>query len=266
VLKQGMLVKGLIALVVAIAIAACVLVGGVSPKDLASWLIPVVGTYYGASYGASYAFKLQQDREEVAADRAKVGALNHALMVMCFQYNEIASIWRHMRTFDVGELPRMINYPAYQPPQFDYRQNVVELAFLMHSGNASLLLDLSVEQGRFDTCMESMKIRSEYVINSVEPLIEQHGFRAKLVNEELVYNAFGERVFHSIRNLTNSLFDHFRNSEASLFEMIGRLHTTAKQCYPDEKFFKVDRVDTDPARSSGAPPNEATFTPFDSTV
>lgn len=248
-LKQGVLRKGLVVLVVAIAIVTCALFGGVTPKDLVSWLIPVLGTYFGASYGASYAFKLQQGKDEASAERAKVDALNRALMVMCFQYNEVASTWAKMRIFDVGELPRMLNLPAYQSPQFDYRQHVVDLAFLMQSGNANLLLDISIEQGRFDACMASMRIRSEYFIENVEPLVEQHGIRAKFLSEQLVFHAFGERVFHSLRNMTNSLFDHFMQSETSLIETIEKLHRAAKQCYPSEKFFKVERVDTDPARS-----------------
>ncbi len=243
------LIKGLVVLVVAMAIVTCALFGGVTPEDLLSWLIPVLGTYFGASYGASYAFKLQQGKDEASAERAKVDALNRALMVMCFQYNEVASIWAKMRIFDVGELPRMLNFPAYRSPEFDYRQHVVDLAFLMQSGNANLLLEISVEQGRFDACMVSMKIRSEYFVENVEPLIEQHGIRTKPLSEQLLFDAFGERVFLSLRNMTSSLFDHFRQSEASLIETIEKLHRAAKQCYPDEKFFKVERVDTNPARS-----------------
>lgn len=256
-LKQGVLVKVLIVLVVAIATAACTLIGGVSPRDLASWLIPVFGTYFGASYGASYAFKLQQGREKVAADRAKVGALNHALMVMCFQYNEIALLWSKMRTFDVNDLQRMLGLRPYKSPQFDYRQHVVDLAFLIHSDNAPLLLDIALEQQRFDACMTSMEIRSEYFINSVEPVIEQTGVLAAPVNEKIVLDAFGTRIYHSLLNQSNSLFDHVKHSEISLVETIEKLHKVAKQCYPDERFFKVERVDFDAKRSDGAPPESS---------
>jgi len=225
----------------AIAIFASKLAGWMSPKDLVGWLIPVLGTYLGASY----AFKLQKRKEDASAERAKVDALNRALMVMCFQYNEIASTWSKMRPFDLGELPRMLGLPAYKFPQFDYRQHVVDLAFLMQSGNAQLLLGISIEQGRFDACMDSMKIRSEYFVESVEPLIEKYGIRNKPVNEQLVFDAFGERVYHSLRNNSNSLFEQIKESEKSLFETIEELHRIAKQCFPAEKFFKVERADFD---------------------
>lgn len=265
-LKQAVLAKGAVALVVAAALAACVLSGAVSPKELVGWLISVIGTYFGASYGASYAFKLQQGREKAAADIAKVGALNHALMVMCFQYNEIALLWSKMRMFDVNDLQRMLGLRPYKSPQFDYRQHVVDLAFLIHSGNAPLLLDISLEQQRFDACMTSMEIRSEYFINSVEPVIEQTGVLAEPVNEQIVLDAFGTRIYHSLLNQSNSLFDHVKQSEISLVETIEKLHKVAKQCYPDERFFKVERVDFDAKRSDGAPAESSLDTLLDSTV
>lgn len=244
-LKQGVVAKGLVVLLVAIATIACMLLGGVSARDLVGWLIAVFGTYLGASYGASYAFKLQQGKEAATEERAKVDALNRALMVMCLQYNEIAVTWAKMRKFDVGDLPRMIGLPSYTSPQFDYRQHVVDLAFLMRFDNAQLILEISIEQGRFDACIASMELRSEYIINSVESLIEQHGIRSHPVNEQIVLNAFGERVYHTLRNMTNALYEHVKLSESSLFETIEKLHKAAKQCFPGERFFKVDRVDFD---------------------
>ncbi|MBB6241264.1 hypothetical protein [Rhodanobacter sp. MP1X3] len=242
-LKQGLVAKGLlVVLIVAIATAACVLVVGATAKDVAGWLIPLVGTYVGAAYGASYAFKLQQGKEAAAADRAKVDALNRALMVMCLQYNEVAATWAKMRSFDRGELPRMIGLPAYQAPQFDYRQHVVDLAFLMRFDNAQLILEISIEQGRFDACLDSMQLRSKYFVKTVEPLIEQYGLRSKLLSEQLVFTAFGERIYQTLRNNTNSLYEHFATTEVSLFETIEKLHRTAKQFFPREKFFKVGRV------------------------
>ena len=242
--KPGALKTWILLLVVFAFVIAYWRFGEATPKDLAAWLIPVIGTYLGAAYGASYAFKLQEGKDDESEKRVQVDALNRALMVMCFQYNDIAATWTEMRKFNNGELVRMLTLPAFKSPQFDYRQNVLELAFLMENNDPNLLLEIAIEQGRFDSCIESMKIRAEYFVKKVEPLIEKYGIRSKnVISEQLVFDAFGERVYGTLRNNTNALYEQVEQSERTLFETLCKLHVAAKRSFPSTRFFKVQRVD-----------------------
>ena len=244
VFKRSTLKKGLVTVLVAVAAIDSVLSGAVTAKDLAILLVPVFGTYLAASYGASYAFKLQAGKEAVLAERSEVDALNRALMVLCLQYNEIAVTWKTMLEVGEEELVRMLNLPGYKAPQFDYRQNVVDLAFLMRFGDAHLILEISIEQGRFDACMASMEVRSKFFVETVEPLIAKFGTRKQaLLSEQQVFKWFGELVYLTLRSMTNALYAHVGESEASLFSTIEKLHRTAKTCFPNEKFFRVERLD-----------------------
>jgi len=245
VTKRDALKKCLITAIVAMGVVFCVSAGDATVKDVLLVLIPVLGTYVAASYGASYAFRLQEGKAAALERRNKIDAINRALMVMCLQYNDIAATLRRMRGVGAGDLQRMLGLPAYRSSKFDYRQNVMDLAFLMQLDNAQLILEISLEQGRFDACHESMELRSQFFVSTVEPLIEKHGINSKPASGPTVYIAFGERVFESLRNMTQSLYDHVEGTEASLIAAIHKLHGVGKKHFPAEKFFRVDRVDFD---------------------
>lgn len=226
--------------VVVIAVLATVLIcielGSVGPKDLASWLFPLFGTYIGAFL----AFRLQERKEQAAQRQAKVDELNKALLALSMQYNHLVNFEQNVLVKYVAPMERLLGLPAESlGSSLDARVNAEKLVFLMHSGEVNLILELSVEQGRYDACLDVVATRCDLLVREVHPLIERKGLVGKPVDEQILMDAFGERIFGSLVTATDQVYQHVTSTVESLLAMARRLHSVAKKIFPDEKFILV---------------------------
>lgn len=209
----------------------------IAPKDIGTGLLALFGTFIGAFL----AFRLQLLKDANIEELNQVDALNRALIVLCTQFNHLASTQFTLDHYK-SKIDRILNLPA-ERDSFDQRQKVEELAFLIARGKANLILQVSIEQGRFDAARQAIAERSRVLVDVVQPLLEKHDMNHQLVTEDALKEAFGERIYGTLETATNEVYWHVPETVKSLLTTINDLHAAAKLLYPNRTFVKVEPLE-----------------------
>lgn len=206
--------------------------GGVTEKDIAASLLALFGTFIGATF----AFRLNEDKEEKKEIAARKAALNRALFVLIRQRNAIQSIKNFLNGYE-NSFERAFILPAMKPPSYeDLVHNFTDLEFLLESENPNILFALTVEQERFHQAMESLRIRNEFYVNAVQPAIAAKKLNHTSVTHEQAETQLGELIYGTAMHGAEELYFHIYESEKSLAEMNNALLALARSIYPGAKF------------------------------
>lgn len=227
----------------AIAIAVLILIVGVSlwfdtigSKELVLALLPLFGTFLGATF----AFRLNEEKEARKELATRRQALNRALFILLRQENAI----RQLKTeFDAQPtmFAKAFLLPAHKPPAYaDLRQNFTDLEFLLDAADPQLLFELTIEQERFEQAMEAMRIRNDAYVGDVQPAIAEHQLAGKLTTAAELKNKLGERIYDCAVNGARAASEHLDASALSLPEMHDKLFAVAKTLFADTRFVRPD--------------------------
>ncbi|MBP6899939.1 MAG: hypothetical protein KBC73_07630 [Burkholderiaceae bacterium] len=219
------------------AVAAAFIQDAIGIKELSTAVLALLGTFLGATF----AFRLNQDKEERKLQAARKEALNRALFVLARQANAVDQLKRDYDQF--GQvIPRAFNLPALKPPSYsDLIHNFVDLEFLLESGEADILLRLTVEQERFHQVIESVRTRNEFYVNEFQPKLAEVGLNGRITSAEEAKALLGERIFGGVINGTNIAYEHISATVQSIPEMQQQLLALAKRNYPKQKFITYER-------------------------
>lgn len=211
--------------------------GRLELKDVSAALLALLGTFVGALF----AFRLDENKDKIKTEREKIRILNKALFVLIRQLNAITLISRDLKKYKT-DFELAFNLPAWQPPNyFDVKLDIDGLTFLLSSKYPSVVLELSVEQERFEQAIESMRVRNNFCVGEVQPVISQHRLNGRNVTMEDVKSVMGDRLFWGAINGAKSVLEHVTASEQSIPELHEKLFRLAKELYPNEKFLRLDQ-------------------------
>lgn len=84
--------------------------GSVGEKEVAASFLAMVGTFLGALF----AFRLNENKENMKVEEERKAALNRALFVVARQINALKSLSKHLAPFHT-EFERAFNLPAVRP-------------------------------------------------------------------------------------------------------------------------------------------------------
>jgi len=226
----------LIALCALAALVYFALKGSLTDDVLAAGFFALLGTFVGALL----AFRLEEAREKSKEAGRRQGALSRALMVLGAQQNANYGFAKAMRPYHT-DVERATNLQALQPPEiFQLRQNLDELMFLLEVSDPNLLMDLYLEQERFDQTMMAVKMRNEFYVKQFQPAIAGKGLNNRELPIAEIKEAVGEYVFESIVSITRGMYFHVYESEKSIPIVFDHLRTEAKRLYPKVKFIRFD--------------------------
>jgi hypothetical protein len=223
--------------VLAIGIASAV--GGlVTIKDLVLLTLPLVTTFLGATL----AFRLNEDKEHEKEQLRRQHVLNFALFILMRQDNAVQQVWRQYKEAK-SPAERAFLVPANKPPDYgSLRQNLSDLSFLLNTGHAQVLFELSIEQERFEQAMEAQRIRNEFYVGELQPALERTEMLNRRVTLEESERLLGPRVFGAAMNQAQFVFEHFAASVESIPGVVASLRTVAKQLFPNAAFVSYERA------------------------
>ncbi|MFZ2269311.1 MAG: hypothetical protein WAV95_17185 [Azonexus sp.] len=208
----------------------------ISPRDLAIPLLSVIGTFLGASY----AFRLNEDKEHRKLDAARREALNRALFVMARQINAIHQLTSDLTTYQ-SEFERAFNFPALKPPSYqDLTHNIADLEFLLDTPTPDLLMRICIEQERFFQAIASLNYRNDFYVDVVQPALSEYKLNGKLLLPADLQAVLGDRIFGGAIAGANVLWAHMTGTHESIPVVFKALFDLAKQEFPGHKFVTFD--------------------------
>lgn len=223
---------------IAVIAVAAVWTDLLSLKDLVTPMLSLFGTFLGATF----AFRLSEEREERKLRDAQREALNRSSFVLIRQANAIDQLVRDFERFPALFL-KAFNMPAFKPPSYEaLTHNLADLDFLIDSSNPGLLMELAIEQERFHQALESLRIRNEFYVDEVQPALEKLGLNRKTVSVEEMSELLGERCFEGAMNGADNAWQHLSASSLSIPSVHQALLKEAKILFPGRKFITYERV------------------------
>lgn len=207
----------------------------VVPKSY-DYLIRALTVAVGGFIGAFSAFWLKSYEEGKKNKEKQKSALNSALFVLIRQINAIQCIKRDLEKY-VTPFERGLSLPAMKPPDYSsVKQDIDSLQFLIDNDNAQILMELTIEQERFEQAINSINIRNEFYVNEVQPALSFHALNGRPLTLAEFEEKLGERLFQGAMNGAVVLYELVYASDASLHEKYTELRDVAKRIFPDEKF------------------------------
>ena len=228
-------IYAVIVVVVVISLPIFIWKGSVGEKEVAASFLAMVGTFLGALF----AFRLNENKENMKVEEERKATLNRALFVVARQINALKSLSKHLAPFHT-EFERAFNLPAVRPPSYSALvHDFQDLDFLLEVGHPNVFMRLSVEQEGFHQTLESLRVHNDFYVDEVQPVIAKNSFNRKPVPAQEFEAALGERLFGTAINSANILYSLVAESAQSLPTMHTELFGVAKMLYPDEKFIKL---------------------------
>ena len=190
----------------------------------------------GGFIGAFSAFWLKSYEEGKKDKEKQKRALNLALFVLIRQSNAIQCIKRDLEKYKTP-FERGLSLPAMKPPDYSsLKQDIDSLQFLIDEDNAQILMELTVEQERFEQAISSINIRNEFYVKEVQPALSFHALNGRPLPLAEFEEKLGERLFQGAINGAAALYEHVYASEISLHKKYTELREIAKKIFPGEKF------------------------------
>jgi hypothetical protein len=224
--------------VAAIAIIVAVFIGAVEFRDLALPLVSIFGTFFGATF----AFRLNEEKEARKLREVRREVLNRALFVLIRQTNAMHQLTRDFEKFP-SPFEKAFNFPALTPPPYgDLIHNLSDLEFLLESSTPGLLMEIAIEQERFHQALDSLRIRNEFYVGEVQPALDKLALNGKQVTAGEAARLLGERLFGGAMNGAETAWQHISSCNVTIPALHKSLLHQAKVLYPGHKFITYEQA------------------------
>ena len=220
-------------------------IGGLTEGKLVSTAfedyVPALATLLAAFIGASYAFKLQSDKEKRDISRANIVAGNLAVFNLIQKVNTLLDYQKQVIEPTRGKISAFIEMqPTLQLLKDDIQLDLDSLAFLLSSDDPNLLGELSVEKSRFRRAIDAINERSQLHLGQVQPILEQAGVvEGADYTTQQIEKALGTRLYVTMHQATDQVIDHVDSTIVSLQEAGAKLADMLKMLYPGEKIISL---------------------------
>lgn len=210
----------------------------ISLKDLLASALSLFGTFLGATF----AFRLNQEKEAAKLEAERREALNRASFTLIRQWNAMDQLVKQFQAYS-PPFARAFNMPALKLPKYEVlSHSVKELDFLLDSSNPGLLMELVIEEERFHQALQALQIRNDLYVTEVQPSLEKHGLNGKAVSLEQMRTLLGERVFESAVNGANNAWDLISSASESIPKVHRALLAQGKVLFPGKKLITYEKA------------------------
>ena len=210
-------------------------------QDTWAAIASVFGTLAAAFAGSWYAFKLNNDIARKAAAKAEISNANKTLFKLIRQVN-VLEVYRLQTLEPHRNSPaRHIHVQAARISEHKSdRIDQDSLHFLVERDAPNLLMEILIEDDRFDAILDTIYVRSKFHYDFIQPAIERTGAVTTLAD---IHRETGPRATVTIKDYTDHLYSMVDASLASLPAVIGKLRAEMKKHYPNEKFLVNQPLD-----------------------
>jgi len=193
-----------------------------------------------AFFGSFSAFYLNTRKEKLGKIQGNISALNSALFLTLRQINALLNLKKAIEPLESDNI-RFLKLPAmYAADYSDLKIELNRLEFLLKD-HPNLLLNLSIEQGRFENAIRITNMRAEFHHEDLQKSLNDNNFCIEHPSLEELVTAVGPRVVGNAIKLTDGMYEQIFLSVDSLTEVHERLFEIAKENFPNERFVKFQQ-------------------------
>lgn len=220
----------LAALIIIVALLICI--GELSWKDASTAILALFSTFLGATF----AFRLNENKEEEKIRSLQKEVINHSLFILLRQYNALALIKKKIEIYTT-QFDLAFNLPVFKPPSYtDLNHDFYKLEFILASSKPNILLNLTLEQERFEQAIEALRLRNDFCLKDLQPLVAQLAINQRETSLEETKNILGEKIFFTAINLSKSLKGNIDATILSNQIIYRELKELGKELFPETKF------------------------------
>ncbi|WP_157822254.1 hypothetical protein [Shewanella sp. Actino-trap-3] len=117
------------------------------------------------------------------------------------------------------------------------KYNYDELGFLLEE-YPQLVMNLVIEQERFEQAFKSIELRNEFYVNEVQPALSRLNLNGKSIVITDFANVLGERLFEGSIGSAKTIYFHLGEADKSIVEIYDELIAASRKVFPGEKFIK----------------------------
>jgi HAMP domain-containing protein len=204
------------------------------------YFLKAVVVLFAAFFGSFSAFYLNTRKENLKEIRNNVSALNAALFVTLRQINALLTLKKAIKPLEKDPI-RFLKLPAmYASDYSDLKVDLDRMELLLED-HPNLLLNLSVEQGRFESAVKITNMRAEFHHEDLQKALNDSAFSIENPTLQELVDAVGPRIIGSAMKLTDGMYDQILLSVDSLTEAHEELFEVAKKVFPNQPFIKFQQ-------------------------
>ena len=202
-------------------------------------IVSALATLVAAFAGAGFAFYLQDKKERRKEEVQRISSLNQALLALARQYQALGNIKNDIDPFREDKL-RYASAPALSTNEFsDIKIKIETLGFLVDSSDPNLLMEIMLEQERFEMALKAVQLRSETHVTKFQPAYAKLGIDGGVIRIADFRLTLGALLADALKNETDQMYKQIYETYDSTLMVLNKLRAHAKQIYPKEKFLGI---------------------------
>ena len=197
-------------------------------------------TLAAAFGGAWFAYRLQKEREEKKELEKQVSAGNHSI----FNVMQMYHVLKNYQNQYIDPIRHRASRAMEMAPSYLLNDSVDldlnRLSFLLDTSDKNILMELHIENSKYEKAIQAINERSRMQIENVQPLLEKSGvLQGDALTDAEIESAIGNRLFVSMQDITENVINHVDTTVLSL-KMIGdNLTESMIKNYPGSEIMKI---------------------------
>jgi hypothetical protein len=215
--------------------------------QIAKEIFPSLATLLAAFLGASFAFLLQNRKQERDEKKKQITGVNRAIYMIYDMWNVLFQYQIEVIN-PIRERPDdWLNMPASLEGQFhEVRFPAKDLVFLLGTKHADLYTRILLEEQRYTIAMGSIRTRSRLVYDQLHPKMENLGFKiGEPLNLNAVEESLGPDLTNKLKQITRGIINNVDEDVASLRVLNDDLRNSMIEFFETNNLLKVE-FQTDP--------------------
>ena len=207
-------------------------------------ILPAVTTLLAAYLGAKYAFKLQamKNIEELASSNVAAG--NRAVFSLIRTFNRLKNIeTQFIEPYKHDKAAFLQMPPVLGLIRDDISLDFDSISFLLETKHRNLLGEITVGFAKYQSAIDAINERSKLHINQVQPLLEKADFiEGQNYSFEHIEAALGKRLYITIKQSTDQVFEHTTDTLRFIEEVSGKLTKALQETFPGREIISLGKI------------------------
>ncbi|OCW24993.1 hypothetical protein BB029_12060 [Pseudomonas sp. S3E12] len=203
---------------------------------------PFFSAGLGAFFGSYFAYLFRKHEEQQAKLKKRKSSLDACLFTLIRQYNAMFQMKKefekHATILDRAFSMQAMKFPEYKDARIDFEN----LSFLTEINEINQLLELTIEQERFEQTIISMEIRNNFHIEKLQPAIEKTNINGRELPLEEIERLLGRLIFHTAINSATQTYTLLCKNLDSNHELHQKTWNIAKRIFPNQVFLKPSEL------------------------